>query len=54
MLPASIQKLWRRYTSRLAARSRTRETPDEQSAREYWDHQVEEDHQRRGVDDKHA
>jgi hypothetical protein len=54
MLPASFRRLWRRYASKLAGRTHAGETSDEESARRYWDRQVEEDHQRRGVDDEHA
>jgi hypothetical protein len=30
------------------------ETTDQRAARKYWDGQVADDHERRGVDDKHA
>jgi hypothetical protein len=48
-----LQRLLRPSLKTRPRGGRTRETSDERSARKYWDGQVADDAERRGVTDKH-
>jgi hypothetical protein len=56
MLYMDLQTILRRFLGRpltLGPRARRPETNDERAAKKYWDEQVADDHERRGVNDKH-
>jgi hypothetical protein len=43
-----------RSSARRPSTPRRGQTSDERAARKYWDRQIADDRERRGVDDKHA